>query len=115
MAVQNLKSPPGFTLTTAAAQTLYTCPTVAPLYREIVQVTFNNIDGVNDAALPVCNWIDSSAANAATAILPVNARVVKLDSVMVTKTLDPGDSIVANASENGDIAAVIEVIGREAV
>ena len=110
MATSQLRSPAGIALTTAL-QTVYTCPAAG--HREIVQVTFNNIDGVNDALVSNCNWLNAAASNASLAILPVNAKVAKQDNLTITKTLSPGDVIQANASANGDIVAIIEIIGRE--
>ena len=111
-AVQQLSSPPGVALTTAM-QTIRQNPANSG-FREIVQITINNIDGVNDAAVPNCNFVDAAPAGT-FAVLPVNVKVAKLDNLTFTKTLDPGDLIQGNASANGDLVAIVEIIGREAV
>jgi hypothetical protein len=113
MTVQQLRSPPGVAVT-AAGVALYTNAADSG-FREVVQMTFVNIDGVNDATLLACNWFDASAAGVPNTILPTNCKIAKLDSVTVTKTIDPGDGITGTASANGDIVAIIEVVGRESI
>jgi hypothetical protein len=107
-----LEAPAGIDVTTAGV-TVYTNATGSGR-RKIVRVSFVNIDGVNDAALSYCRFVDAAPAGS-FAILPVNAKVAKLDGLYVTKTLDPGDSITAAASANGDIEATVEIVGSEAV
>lgn len=106
-----LEAPAGVAVTTAGV-TVYTNASVDR--RKIVRVAFVNIDGVNDAALSYCRFVDA-APSGSFGILPVNSKVAKLDGLFVTKTLDPGDSITAAASVNGDIEATVEIIGSEAV
>lgn len=113
MSARNLKASPGVAITTGGVF-VYANPADSG-FREIVQITFNNIDGVNDAALYGVEWYDYSAAGVGQRILPVNVKVPKLDSVTITKIFDLGDSVSAWASANGDIVAIVDVIGRESI
>jgi hypothetical protein len=103
-------APAGVSLTTSLL-TVYT-NTSGDAVRRTVRVRFSNIDGVNDANITACNFYDSSGATA-YAMLPVNAKVAKLDAIAITKVLEPGDYIQASASAAGDIVALAEVIFTE--
>ena len=77
-----------------------------------MRIRFVNVDGTNDADISACNFEDASPA-ASFAMLPVNTLVAATDGVEVTKVLDPGDSVEASASADGDIVALPEVIFAE--
>lgn len=105
-----LFAPPRVALTTTVA-TVYTNAGTEP---ELVTVTINNIDGLAAANVTACEWLDSSASNGASAIMPVNTEVPAGEGVSTDKVLAPGDSIRASASANGDLIAYVDVV-REPV
>ena len=102
-----LRAPQGVTLATGAAQEIY--KNTSTTHREEVSIRFSNIDGLVSANITVCNFLDANP-NSVNPMLPVNAVVKVADAIEVTKILDPGDSIVAAASANGDIFALPEVV-----
>ena len=104
------EAPAGVSLTTGL-QTVYTNASNSGL-RKTVRLRFSNIDGVNDANITACNFVDASPSGT-FAVLPVNTKVAKLNALSFTKVLEPGDSIQAAASAAGDIMAVPEVIFTE--
>jgi len=105
-----LRAPQGITLSTSL-QTIYINTSDQ---REHVSVMFSNIDGSVACSITACNFIDVSP-NSTNPMLPANYVVQAKDAVERKKILDPGDSIAAAASANGDIFALPEVFYREPV
>lgn len=96
------KSPAAVALTTSE-QTLFTATATC-----MVEVIVANVDGAN-AANVTLKWTDDSAA-AAEGHLCLGAEVAAGD-VLVSprKTLDAGDTIVGEASADGDLEASLNV------
>jgi len=97
----------GGRMLTIALQTIVTNPANSGEIRTY-EATLSNQDGVNAANVTRFERVDASEANAAQPLLAKDYPIKAKDQASGLVVLDPGDSLRASASADGDIFLSIQ-------